>query len=97
MDPESSNEQVASAAMMALLEHYEELNLIVLTPDRTGIDHVTDYGLDTLYWLTGIFHQTIHPTSHMRAVRRARDSSGKFYEALGELLQTLRQNSAEAN
>lgn len=94
-----TDEQVeqASSAMVELLEAYEGMGLIVLTPDKTGIDHITDFGLDTARWMASLIAFTLNPKAHDRPIRRARDRAEKFSEALEELLDFMRHQQVQAN
>lgn len=87
----------ASEATVGMLKAYENMGLIKLTPDETGIDHITDFGLTTLYWLSALLSQTLNPTATVRPIRRARDRAYKMTEAMAELLDFLNQAQAQAN
>ncbi len=92
-----SAEGQASESMVGMLRAYEEMGLIKLTPDGTGIDHITDFGMATLYWMSALLSQTLSPTATVRPIRRARDRAFKMTEAMADLLEFLNQQQAQAN
>lgn len=87
----------ASDATVGMLRAYENMGLIKLTPDGTGIDHITDFGLTTMYWMSALLSQTLNPQATVRPIRRARDRAYKMTEAMAELLEFLNQAQAQAN
>lgn len=94
---ERLSDEKPSEATVGMLKAYEDMGLIKLTPDGTGIDHITDFGMVTLYWMSALLSQTLNPTATVRPIRRARDRAFKMTEAMSDLLEFLNQQQAQAN
>lgn len=91
---EQPEQEAASEEVVRLLQHYAERGLVSLDGDGVTL---TDYGKDTLYWLNSVFASTVHQTSQIREIRRARVASNNLHEALGEFLSSARQQQASHN